>query len=76
MVLSSGLMVVSGVAAAYSVNIEMLIIMRFLLGVFTAGARNAAFVYGKSYRLIPKHSTILLFQCIRVILLWNAACVE
>lgn len=39
-------MIATGVIASFSVNIEMLIIMRLLLGVFTAGIRNASFVYG------------------------------
>jgi len=34
-----------GIGAAYSVNYIMLIILRFFLGVFTAGARNASFVF-------------------------------
>ena len=40
-------MVVTGVAASFSVNYEMLVTMRLLLGIFTAGARNAGFVYGE-----------------------------
>jgi len=40
-------MVVIGVIASFSVNFWMLAIMRLLLGIFTAGARNAGFVYGK-----------------------------
>ena len=40
-------MIVTGVIASFSVNIEMLIVMRLLLGIFTAGIRNAAFVYGE-----------------------------
>ncbi|KAF6033603.1 Orct [Bugula neritina] len=38
-------MVVIGVIASFSVNFWMLAIMRLLLGIFTAGARNAGFVY-------------------------------
>ena len=40
-------MIASGVAASFSVNLEMLIVMRLILGIFTAGARNAGFVYGE-----------------------------
>jgi len=38
-----------GIVASFSVNFPMLAIMRLLLGIFTAGARNAGFVYGKLY---------------------------
>ena len=37
---------VSGIAASFSVNLPMLAAMRFLLGVFAAGARNSGFVHG------------------------------
>lgn len=40
-------LVATGIAAAYSVNLIMLISMRFLNGIFVAGARNSAFVYCK-----------------------------
>ena len=52
MLISSFGMVGSGVAAAFSVNYEMLVVTRFLLGVFTAGARNAGFVYGTSLFMV------------------------
>jgi len=37
------------IGAAFSVNFIMLVTMRFLVGVFTAGARNSAFVYGMQF---------------------------
>jgi len=47
LVISAVGMVLFEIGAAFSVNFGMLVIMRFVVGVFTAGARNAAYVYGK-----------------------------
>ena len=46
MLVSNIAMVVSGIAASYSVNLTMLIITRLVLGIFTAGVRNAAYANG------------------------------
>ncbi|XP_067943201.1 organic cation transporter-like protein [Watersipora subatra] len=45
LLISSVSMVLCGIAAAFSVNFYMLIMMRFLLGIFTAGSRNSGYVY-------------------------------
>ncbi|XP_067947492.1 organic cation transporter protein-like [Watersipora subatra] len=45
LLISNVSMMLCGIAAAFSVNFYMLIVMRFLLGIFTAGARNSGFVY-------------------------------
>ena len=39
---------VSGISASFAVNYPMLVTMRYLLGVFTAGARNSGFVHGRA----------------------------
>lgn len=40
-------MVISGVAASFSVDIYMLAALTFILGAAVAGARNSGFVYSK-----------------------------
>ena len=47
LLISNVSMLVSGVVASFSVNVYLLMAFRLLLGIFTAGARNAGFVYGK-----------------------------
>ena len=49
LVLSAVGMALFEIGAAFSVNFIMLVTMRFLVGVFTAGARNSAFVYGTQF---------------------------
>ena len=51
LLISSIGMLVTGVVAAFSVSFEMLAILRLILGIFTAGARNASYVYGEQFIL-------------------------
>ena len=56
MLVSNIAMVVSGIAASYSVNLTMLIITRLVLGIFTAGVRNAAYANGMIHKIIQNLS--------------------
>lgn len=40
-------LLVTGVVASMSVNIYMLVVLRLIIGIFTAGARISGFVYGE-----------------------------
>ena len=61
MLVSNIAMVVSGIAASYSVNLTMLIITRLVLGIFTAGVRNAAYANSMIHKIIQNLSGFQLF---------------
>ena len=54
MLVSNIAMVVYGIASSYSVNLTMLIITSLVLGIFTAGVRNAAYANGMIHKTILK----------------------
>ena len=56
MLVSNISMVASLIAASYSVNLTMLIITRLVLGIFTAGVRNAAYANGMIHKIIQNSS--------------------
>lgn len=53
-------MVACGVVASFASDFWMLCAMRLLLGIFTAGARNAGFVYGALFIILVTSTTMSL----------------